>query len=37
MVNPGLGVIIWNYCVRVHDNIASSRVCVHGTDIHHSW
>ena len=33
---PGLGVTVWHYCVRVHGNIASSRVCVHGMVIHHS-
>ena len=33
---PGLGVTVWHYCVRVHGNIASSRVWVHGTVIHHS-
>ena len=33
----GLGVTVWHYCVRVHGNIASSRVWVHGTVIHHSW
>ena len=26
---PGLGVTVWHYCVRVHGNIASSRVWVH--------
>ena len=36
MVGPGLGVIVWHNCVRVHGNIASSRVWVHGTVIHHS-
>ena len=34
---PRLGVTVWHYCVRVHSNIASSRVWVHGTIIHHSW
>ena len=34
---PGLGVIVWHHCVRVHDNISSSRVWMHGTVIHHSW
>ena len=34
---PGLGVAVWHYCVRVHGNIASSRVWVHGTVIRHSW
>ena len=33
----GLGVIVWHYCIRVHSNIASSRVWVHGMVIHHSW
>ena len=33
----GLGVTIWHYYVRVHSNIVSSRVWVHGTVIHHSW
>ena len=37
MVDPGLGATVWHYCVRVHCNIASSRVWVHGTIIHHSW
>ena len=31
------GVIVWHHCVHVHDNIASSRVWVHGMVIHHSW
>ena len=26
-----------NYCVRVHGNITSSRVWVHGMVIHLSW
>ena len=34
MVDPGIAV--WHYCVRVHGNIASSRVWVHGMVIHHS-
>ena len=29
-------VTVWHYCVRVHGNIASSRVSVHGMVIHHS-
>ena len=37
MVDPGLGVTVWHHCVHVHGNIASSRVWVHGRDIHHSW
>ena len=37
MVDPGVGVIVWHNCVRVHGIIASSRVWVHGTVIHHSW
>ena len=37
MVDPGLGVIAWHYCVQVHGDIASSRVWVHGMVIHHSW
>ena len=36
-VDPGLGVTVWHHCVHVHGNIASSRVWVHGRDIHHSW
>ena len=24
-------------CIHMHGHIASSRVCVHGTIIHHSW
>ena len=36
MVDPGLGVTVWHYCVHVHSNLTSSRVCVHGTVIHHS-
>ena len=28
---PGLGVTVCHYCIHVHDNITSSRVCVHGT------
>ena len=31
------GVTAWHYCVHVHSDIASSRVWVHGMDIHHSW
>ena len=34
---PGLGVTVWHYYVRVHSNITSSRVWVHGTVIHHSY
>ena len=34
---PRLGVTVWHHCVHVHGNIASSRVWVHGKDIHHSW
>ena len=37
MVDPGLGVTVGHYCVRVHGDIASSRVWVQGMDIHHSW
>ena len=37
MVDPGLGVIVWHYYVRVHGSIASSRVWVHGMVVHHSW
>ena len=37
MVDPELGVTIWHYFFRVHGNITSSRVWVHGTVIHHSW
>ena len=37
MVDPELGVTVGHYCVYVHGNIASSRVWVHGRDIHHSW
>ena len=38
MVDPrDWGVTIWHHCVHVHGNIASSRVWVHGMDIHHSW
>ena len=36
-VEPGLGVTVLHHCVHVHGNIASSRVWVHGRDIHHSW
>ena len=36
MVDPGFGVTVWLHCVHVHGNIASSRVWVHGRDIHHS-
>ena len=35
--NPKLGVTIWHHCVCVYGNIASSRVWVHGTVIHHPW
>ena len=31
------GVTVWYHYVHVHDNIASSRVWVHGMVIHHSW
>ena len=31
-----LGVIVWHYRIRVHGNIASSRVWLHGMVIHHS-
>ena len=31
------GVTVWNYCVHVHSDIASSRVWLHGMVIHHSW
>ena len=34
---PGVGAIVWHYGVRVHDNITSSRVWVHGMVIHHFW
>ena len=34
MVDQGKGVTVGHYCVRVHGNIASSRVWVHGTVIH---
>ena len=37
MVDPGVGVTVWHNYIRVHGNIASSRVWVHGTVIHHSW
>ena len=37
MVDLGLGVTVWHHCVHVHSNTASSRVWVHGRDIHHSW
>ena len=37
MVDTRLGVIVGHYCVRVHGNIASSRVWEHDTEIHHSW
>ena len=37
MVDPGVGVTILHNCVRVHGVIASSRVWVHDTVIHHSW
>ena len=37
MVDPGVGVTVWHNCVRVHGNIESSRVWVHGMVIHHSW
>ena len=30
-------VTVWHHCVRVHDNIVSSQVWVHGMVIHHSW
>ena len=36
MVDPGLGVTVWHYCVCVHGKIVSSRVWVHGMVIHHS-
>ena len=36
MVDPGLGVTVRHYYVHVHGHIASSRVWVHGRDIHHS-
>ena len=26
MVDPGLGVAVWHYCVRVHSNIVESGV-----------
>ena len=31
------GVTVWHHCVRVHGNITSSRVWVHGMVIPHSW
>ena len=37
MVDPGLGVTVGHYYVHVHDNIASSRVWLHGMVIHRSW
>ena len=37
IVDPGVDVTVWHNSVRVHGNIASSRVWVHGTVIHHSW
>ena len=38
MVDPrDRGVTVWHHCVQVHGNIASSRVWVHSTVIHHSW
>ena len=36
MVDPELGVTVLHYFVRVHSDIALSRVCVHGTVIHYS-
>ena len=34
---PGIGCHSMALLRRVHDIIASSRVWVHGTVIHHSW
>ena len=31
------GVTIWHYCVHVYEEIASSRVWLHGMVIHYSW
>ena len=38
MVDPqDWGVKPWHHCLHVHGDITSSRVWVHGMDIHHSW
>ena len=38
MVDPReWGVTVCHHCIRVHGNIALSRVWVHGMVIHHSW
>ena len=34
---PRFGVAVWIYCVRVHGNIMSSRMWVHGMVIHRFW